>query len=127
MAPAHVKVGREDVAEGEGARARARLQAQHLGRVAVHVCVAGGRPALRRHVEVVRLGRVRKDLVRELVGNLLDEQLRRDVGRAGNVGERHVLAKGQRGGRHGEGRLGRVLFADVVVLYKSFSPCLLLV
>ena len=70
-----VKVWGEDVSQRQGAGASPGLQRENLGGVSVDVGVLGGRPALGGNVEVEGLGRVGKDLVGQLVGDLLDEQL----------------------------------------------------
>jgi len=64
------------------------------------------RPVLNSGIEVEGLGRVREDLVGELVGYLLDEQLGCDVRGPRDGRQRHHLAKGQ--GRGHSFRFGRL-------------------
>jgi hypothetical protein len=95
VALGHVKVGREDVAQGQGASTSPRLKGQHRCRIVENVVLAVVRPLLEGHIEVESLRGVGEDLVGQLVCDLLNEQLGRHVGRARDGGQGHGLAKGQ--------------------------------
>ncbi|SPQ23267.1 36e2a951-d464-403c-a585-ae5b8d13a663 [Thermothielavioides terrestris] len=94
---AEVEILGEDVAERKGAGAGPGLQRHDHGGLAVGVLLAGARPLLDGLVEVEGLGREGEDLVRELVGRLLNEQLAGDIGRPADGAEREVLLAGRDG------------------------------
>ncbi|ROW13432.1 hypothetical protein VPNG_04432 [Cytospora leucostoma] len=92
-----IEILREDVSEGECACACSGLERQDRGGIAMDVGLAGTGPLADGDVEVESLRRVGEDLVRQLVGDLLDKELGSDIGRAGDLGQGHQLAEGQAG------------------------------
>ncbi|TKW58527.1 hypothetical protein CTA1_6466 [Colletotrichum tanaceti] len=103
-----VEVGAEDVTQGEGAGAGPSLQLDKVGGLAVNVLLLSLGPRLCGDVEVEGGSRVGEDFVGQQEGNLLDEQLGRHVGRAGDGGECHGLAE-RKGRRHLLLRNGRAV------------------
>jgi hypothetical protein len=79
-----IKVGREDVTKGESTSTNSGLEGQNLSRVSVDVLLVLRGPLLECDIEVEGLGRVREDLVGQLVGDLLDEKLGSHICRAGD-------------------------------------------
>lgn len=77
-----IEVGREDVAKSESTSANSSLERQNLGGVSVDVLLALGSPLLKCDIEVEGLGRVREDLIGQLIGDLLNEELGGHISRA---------------------------------------------
>ena len=102
VALAQVEVLGEDVAESKGAGSGACLQGQDGGGIAEYVLLLLGGPLLHGNIEVEGLGRVRKDLIGQLIGDLLDEQLSGHIGGTRDGGESDRLAERQRRGSLGE-------------------------
>ncbi|PKS11423.1 hypothetical protein jhhlp_003186 [Lomentospora prolificans] len=103
MALAQFKVGRKDVAESKSTGTGPGLEGKDSGGVAMDVLLLLRRPVLGGDIKIKGLGRIRKDLVGELVSDLLDEQLSCHIARARDVREGHALAEGESRGDGAEG------------------------
>ncbi|CEI60630.1 unnamed protein product [Fusarium venenatum] len=90
-----IEVGREDVTQGERTSTDSGLEGQNLSGVSVDVLLVLGGPLLECDIEVEGLGRVREDLVGQLVCDLLDKKLGSHICRTGDGRKRNLLAKGE--------------------------------
>lgn len=88
---AEVKVLGEDVTKRKGAGTGSGLERDNSGGLAMDVLLLGLRPVLDGRIEVEGLGGEGEDLVGKLVSSLLDEELARHVGWAGDGAEGHGL------------------------------------